>query len=215
MLHVTGLGGPATVEAGAVALFRIEFDPIGWIGNQQEGLAVAQEADHGVRTGGVPAEDPVLIATIAAQPLVPQPGRWIFRQGRRDIGLFVVVGERQEICELSGVKTCQRQVEVGRGQFLQLQGEQFIIPISPRYRSIHTKRKAFTCASVHSSQRITGIPVVSPPGHDPNFRAALILRWPSTTVPSLSASTGTLNPNSRMLLHMRSTTASFLRGLRA
>ncbi len=76
-------------------------------------------------------------------------------------------------------------------------------------------RNAFTCASVHSSQRITGIAVVSPPGHDPSLRAAFSRRWPSTTSPSLRASTGILKPNSRMLLHMRSTAASFLRGLRA
>jgi hypothetical protein len=35
------------------------------------------------------------------------------------------------------------------------------------------------------------------------------------TSPSLRAKTGILKPNSRMLLHMRSTAASFLRGLRA
>src|ERR1039457_55411 len=64
-------------------------------------------------------------------------------------------------------------------------------------------RNALTWASVHSSHRITGIPVVSPPGHDPNLRAALIRRWPSTTVPSLRASTGILKPNSRMDAHIR------------
>lgn len=31
---------------------------------------------------------------------------------------------------------------------------------------------------------------MSPPDHDPNLRAAFIRRWPSTTVPSLRASTG-------------------------
>jgi len=35
-------------------------------------------------------------------------------------------------------------------------------------------RNAVTCAWVHSSQRNTGIPAVSPPSHDPNLRAALI-----------------------------------------
>src|ERR1035441_5490920 len=34
-----------------------------------------------------------------------------------------------------------------------------------------SNRKALTCASVHSSQRITGMHVVSPPGHEPNLRA--------------------------------------------
>ena len=51
----------------------------------------------------------------------------------------------------------------------------------------------------------------------PRFQLArgLQAQWPSTTVPSLRARTGHLNPNSRMLLHIRSTAASFLRGLRA
>jgi hypothetical protein len=56
---------------------------------------------------------------------------------------------------------------------------------------------------------------MSPPGQDPSLRAAFGRRWPSTTSPSLRASTGTLKPNSRMLAHMRSAAASFLRGLRA
>jgi hypothetical protein len=47
-----------------------------------------------------------------------------------------------------------------------------------------------------------------------SLRAALIRKWP-TTSPSLRAKPGTLKPNSRVLLHMRSITASFLRGLRA
>ena len=34
-------------------------------------------------------------------------------------------------------------------------------------------RKALTCASDHSSQRITGMPVVSPPGQDPNLQSGL------------------------------------------
>src|ERR1019366_10168216 len=77
------------------------------------------------------------------------------------------------------------------------------------------RRKAFTWAGVHSSHRITGIAVVSPPGHDPSFRAALILRCPSTTVPSLRASTGILKPYSRRDEHIRSTAGSFFLGFRA
>jgi hypothetical protein len=46
----------------------------------------------------------------------------------------------------------------------------------------------------------------------PSWRAALRRRWPSITSPSLRARHGTLKPNSRILPHMRSTPASFLRG---
>ncbi len=49
----------------------------------------------------------------------------------------------------------------------------------------------------------------------PSFRAALSRRWPSITSPPLRTKHGILKPNSRMLAHMRSTAASFLRGLRA
>jgi hypothetical protein len=38
---------------------------------------------------------------------------------------------------------------------------------------------------------------------DPQLRADLIIRWPSTTSPSLRANTGILKPISRMLEHMR------------
>ena len=74
---------------------------------------------------------------------------------------------------------------------------------------------ALTCASDHSSHNTTGIVLMSPPGQDRNLRAAFRRKWPSTTVPSLRASTGILKPNSPMLLHMRSTAASFFLGFRA
>jgi hypothetical protein len=69
-------------------------------------------------------------------------------------------------------------------------------------------RNAFTCAGVQSSHRITGISAML------SLRAAFSRRWPSTTSPSLRASAGILKPNSRMLLHIRSTAESFLRGSR-
>src|SRR5215469_1545619 len=47
---------------------------------------------------------------------------------------------------------------------------------------------------------------------DAQLVRALDAQMPSTTSPSLRASTGILNPNSRMLLHVQSTTASFFRG---
>jgi hypothetical protein len=48
---------------------------------------------------------------------------------------------------------------------------------------------------------------------DVQLACGLRRRWPSTTSPSLCARTGILKPNSRMLPHMRSTAASFLRGI--
>jgi len=61
----------------------------------------------------------------------------------------------------------------------------------------------------------TAKPVIAPPqpppGHDPNWRAALRRSWPSTTSPSLRARTGILKPNSRRLAHMLSTAPSCLR----
>jgi hypothetical protein len=48
-----------------------------------------------------------------------------------------------------------------------------------------------------------------------HLRAAFNRKWPSMTSPFLRASTGILKPYSRMLLHKRSTTASFLRGFHA
>jgi hypothetical protein len=57
--------------------------------------------------------------------------------------------------------------------------------------------------------------VVSPPGHEPSFRAAFRRKCPSTTVPSLRASTGILKPNSRIDAHIRSIAASFFLGFRS
>jgi len=48
-----------------------------------------------------------------------------------------------------------------------------------------------------------------------SLRAAFRRRCPSTTSPSLRTKQGILNPNSRIEAHIRSTPASFLRGLRA
>jgi hypothetical protein len=53
--------------------------------------------------------------------------------------------------------------------------------VAPYGLRFTTRRNAFTWAGVHSSHKITGTSVI------PNLRAALSLRWPSTTSPSLRA----------------------------
>jgi hypothetical protein len=79
---------------------------------------------------------------------------------------------REAAIDLARIVTGQREIEIRFIQLLQFEGEQRFIPIGPSHRPVHHQGKAFTCASVHSSHRITGIAVVSPPGQGPNFRAA-------------------------------------------
>src|SRR5579859_4691754 len=98
------------------------------------------------------------------------------------------------------IETGEREVEVRFLDVLQLQSEQFLVPIGPRYRTVHHQPEG-------SSHKITDTSVM------PSFRAAFRRRWPSTTSPPLRASTGILKPNSRIDEHMRSTAESFLRGL--
>src|ERR1035437_8785941 len=59
LLHVAGLRGPASVQPGTVAPFRIEFDPIGRIAHQQDGLRRSEQPLHRLLAGGVPAQHPV------------------------------------------------------------------------------------------------------------------------------------------------------------
>jgi hypothetical protein len=65
-------------------------------------------------------------------------------------------------------------------------------------------------AGIESGERqVEGISVIR------SLRASLMRKCPSTTSPSLRAKTGILKQNLRIEEHIRSTTASFLRGLRA
>jgi hypothetical protein len=78
---------------------------------------------HGFRASCVSAQNPVLVAPVATDPQVTYTGHWILRQGRRDIGLFIVARERQQVFKFSRIESRKREVEIGRGQILQLKGE--------------------------------------------------------------------------------------------
>ena len=76
--------------------------------------------------------------------------------------------------------------------------------ISPTLLS--ARRNARTCSGVRSSAMMTGTCFM------PSFFAAFSLVWPVTTVPSLSMTSGTFHPNSRMLAATASTALSFFLG---
>jgi hypothetical protein len=51
LLHVAGLGGPAAVQPGAVAPFRVELDAVGRIRHHQVRPAVLQQPRHRLAAG--------------------------------------------------------------------------------------------------------------------------------------------------------------------
>ena len=210
MLHVAASGRAAAIEAGAVAPLGIELDPIWRIGDHQQRLAVAEESRHIIRAGGVSAEN----AMLAAQPQIASP-RHRVRGKRRSLLWLSLVWEQQQIVDLLGVEAGEREVEVRLVQFLQFEGEQFVVPVGPGHRAIH-----------HQPERLDlGLGPLVAEHHGDSSRVAAGPRAQLARglesevavhhVPLLRASTGILKPNSRIAAHMRSTAASFLRGFRA
>ena len=76
----------------------------------------------------------MLVAPVATKPQIARAGYWILWQRWRNIGLLIGVGEHQEIFQFSGIESCQFEVEIGRGEILQFQGEKLVIEVCPRRR---------------------------------------------------------------------------------
>jgi hypothetical protein len=117
---------------------------------------------------------------------------------------LVIFGRDEQVVYLTGFETGERQIEVRLVQFLQFEGEQFAVKVLPRGRAINKQPE-------RPDLRIAPLITEDDWNLRDARRAALIRKWPSTTSPSLRASTGILNPNSLIEEHIRSTTASFLR----
>jgi hypothetical protein len=81
-----------------------------------------------------------LTAPVTAQPQVAGTRCWVVWKRRRSVGL-VLIRERQQVIELLGVEAGEVEIEIGRFEFLQLQGEQCLVPVGPRHRSIHHEAK--------------------------------------------------------------------------
>ena len=148
------------------------------------------------------------IRPCSEQPNVTEARSGMLRRRRHLIGAVVIFGITQKVVDLSVIEAGERKIEVEALEVGEFQCQEFLVPFCPAHRTVHQQPERLYLRSVHSSQRITGTSAM------PSFLAAFNLRWPSTTVPSLRASTGTLKPNSLMDATMRSTAASFLRGLR-
>ena len=116
--------------------------------------------------------------------------------------------------DLLRIKTGEAEIEIRLIELLQLESEEFLIPSCPGYGTVHQE------AGFH----LRFAPLVAEDYGDFGRVAAgpcsqLARGFKSQMAvhhfASLRTSTGILNPNSRMLMHMRSTAASFLRGFRA
>ena len=91
LLQVAWLGRAVAVEACAIAPLRVEFDPVGRIGNHEPWLTLAQQARHGFRVRRVSAQH----AMRPQEPEIAGPRHWRFRQRRCRVGLFLVVKQKQ------------------------------------------------------------------------------------------------------------------------
>ena len=143
MLHVAGLGRSAAVQPRPIPPFGVEFDPVGRVRDHQNWLAVAEQVRYGVRAGGVGAQDAVLMGRMATQPQVARPGHRVIGQWWRGIVLLVIVREEQQIVDFRRIETGQAEVKVCLVQFLQLQSEQFLIPVRPCRRPVDQEAERF------------------------------------------------------------------------
>ena len=148
VLHVAGFGGPAAVQAGAVAPFGIELDAVRRIGDHQQRLALAQQPRHGFRRWWHRRTAPGADCGVAAEPQVAGAGHGILGQRRRRVGLVVVIRASQQIVDLlrdrsrsgsrsksASLSSCNSRASSSSSQSAQVT-ERFTI-----------SRNALTCAS--------------------------------------------------------------------
>jgi hypothetical protein len=73
----------------------------------------------------------------AADPEVARAGDRSLRQQRNGVGPLVFFRRDRQVVEFLRIEAGQRKIEVGLAQFLEFQGQEFLIPRSPRDGSIH------------------------------------------------------------------------------
>ena len=139
LLHVARLGRPAAVQAGAIAPLGIQFNPVRRIGHHQPRLALAQQPRHGFSAGRVAAEH----AMRPQQPQVARRGTPAL-SGRGGAALAFSSSSSASRPSISpGSKPVRLKIEIRLLEFLQLQREQFFVPIRPRHRTIHHQPERF------------------------------------------------------------------------
>jgi len=80
---------------------------------------------------------------LPTKPQVARPGYRVLGQRRRGIGLVVVLRGSQQVIDFLRVETCQAEIEVRLVEFLQLEGEQLLVPICPGNGAIHHEAEGF------------------------------------------------------------------------
>jgi hypothetical protein len=70
LFHAAWLGRPAAIQSRAVTPLGIQLNSVGRIANHQPRLALAQQPGHRLLTGGIRAQQTVLMGRIAAKPQV-------------------------------------------------------------------------------------------------------------------------------------------------
>src|ERR1017187_2187307 len=99
-----------------------------------------------------------------AGPQVAGPRYRVLGQRRSRVG-SLLVGNRQQPIDLARVEAREAEIEIRLTQFLQLQGEQFFIPVRPRNGSIHHEPESLylsICPFIAEDHRDTGYVTAGP-----------------------------------------------------
>jgi hypothetical protein len=159
LLHVAGFRRPAAVQAGAVPPLGVQGDSIRRICHEQERLAVNQQPRHRSGRMASPMNIRCWLRRLPAS----------HRSPGRDTG-----------SSSRGSKPVKLKSKSAATRSWRLRDNSPSSNSAQATERFTRMRNAFTCASVHSPQRITGMPVSSLPGHDPNYRAAFRRKCPSS-----------------------------------
>ena len=213
VLHVAGFGGPAAVQAGAVAPFGIELDSVRRIGHHQLRLALAQQPRHGFRAGRVAAED--------AMRCLPQS----HRSPGRDTGFSGSGGTRRSPSS-SSASASRSSISLG-SKPVRLRSKSASLSSCSSRASSSSSQSAHVDRAVHHQAEglhLRRRPLVAEDHRDcgrvaagPRSQLARSLQA-QVTVHDLAVAAGQhgdLEAELADAAHMRSTAASFLRGLRA
>src|ERR1019366_4259489 len=130
------------IQPRPVTPLAVELDAVWRVGDHQRRLPFSQESCHGFRVGGIGTEDAMLTTPIATEPKVARARHRVVWDWRDGIGSIVVGGE-QEVIDFFRVETGEAEIELRRGELLQLESEKLFVPRRPGCGPIHQQAEGF------------------------------------------------------------------------
>src|SRR5262249_9071412 len=131
--HVRGFGRAMTIEASAIAPFRVELDTVGRVRHHQRWLDSSEHTGDILRRGPVAAEEWVR----TEDPQIPSLGNWILRWSWRCVLRLLGEIRGKKSLQFSLIKAGQLEVVINGLQILEFELQELGVPFGPVGRAIH------------------------------------------------------------------------------